>query len=194
MTEPLSHDDLAELVESYGLALRAAGRRPATLTTYTSAIGAYLRWTADNGLEPLERATLRAQMLDAGAEPSTVQIRLGSMQRFARWLVAEGELDADPFVGVARPRLDEKVVRALDAEEIRRMLDACRVSAGMSDAGEFLARRDEALARMLFETGMRIGEALALDLSDIDLRTGLVTVERSKTHRGRVIPFAPRRG
>ncbi len=192
MTAPLSRGDLADLAESYALSLRAAGRRPATLTTYTSAIAMFLRWTTDNDLEPLERATLRAwsaQMLDAGAEPSTLQIRLGSMQRFAKWLVAEGELDADPFTGVERPRLDEKVVRALDAEEIRRMLDACKVSASMSDAEKFLCRRDEALARLLFETGLRIGEALALDLGDIDLRTGLVTVERSKTHRGRVVPI-----
>jgi integrase len=44
---------------------------------------------------------------------------------------------------------------------------------------------------VLATTGMRIGEVLALDVGDVDWRSGVITVDASKFSRGRHVPVAP---
>jgi integrase len=55
-------------------------------------------------------------------------------------------------------------------------------------------RRDEAIVRLMAETGMRAGEVCGLTVTDIDLTRGLVTVRRGKGGNGRVVPFGPQTG
>jgi integrase/recombinase XerD len=97
-------------------------------------------------------------------------------------LLEEGESDADHLLGLRAPKLDAKVVEPLTAEQIRALVAAC--------AGRDLRdRRDEALVRLMIETGARAGEVVALGTEDVDLATGTATVRRGKGGRGRVVPF-----
>jgi integrase/recombinase XerD len=99
-------------------------------------------------------------------------------------LLEEGESDADHLLGLRAPKLDAKVVEPLTAEQIRALVAAC--------AGRDLRdRRDEALVRLMIETGARAGEVVALGTEDVDLATGTATVRRGKGGRGRVVPFGP---
>lgn len=41
------------------------------------------------------------------------------MRRFSAWPVEEGEIDADPFIGVKSPKLDEKVIEPRSDAELR---------------------------------------------------------------------------
>jgi integrase len=47
------------------------------------------------------------------------------------------------------------------------------------------------MVRLMFETGMRAGEVVALQVDDVDLAGGVVTVTRGKGGKGRVTPFGP---
>lgn len=51
-------------------------------------------------------------------------------------------------------------------------------------------RRDEAMIRLMLESGMRAGEVVALQLEDIDLKDGVAVVRRGRGGRGRVVPFS----
>jgi integrase len=104
-----------------------------------------------------------------------------ALRRFAVWLADEGELDANPLLGVKPPKLDSKVVDALSDDQLRRLLKAC---AGK----EFIDRRDEAIVRLMAETGLRAGEVLAIQTTDVDLQEGRVTIRRGKGGKGRVVP------
>jgi integrase len=55
----------------------------------------------------------------------------------------------------------------------------------------FVDRRDEAIVRLMVETGMRCGEVLGLTLDDVDLTRGLVKVTRGKGGKGRIVPIGP---
>ena len=55
-------------------------------------------------------------------------------------------------------------------------------------------RRDEAMVRLMAETGMRAGEVIGLGVDDVDLTRGLVTVRRGKGGKGRVAPFGAQTG
>jgi integrase/recombinase XerD len=66
-----------------------------------------------------------AGLLDGGVAASTARSRQLGVRGFAAWLAEEGEIPADPFLGIKSPRLDEKVIEPLSDDELRTMLKAC---------------------------------------------------------------------
>lgn len=183
--------DLAALLESWDLSMRAEGKARGTVKTYTDAVRLYLRWCAQTGApvaitKPAVQAWT-AVLIDAGAEPATAVARHKGVKYFARWLAAEGELPDDPLAGLKRPKETAKVTPALSDDQLRAMIDACK--------GPTLKhRRDEAIIRILAETGLRAAELLGLTVDDVNLPRGLVTVRRGKGGKGRVVPFGPQTG
>ena len=180
--------DLAAMLPSWELALRAERKSPQTIKSYGDGVRAFLRWCAENGHTPaLDRDLVKnwvADLLDDGAEPATARARQLGLRRFSAWLEDEGEVDTDPLLGLKAPKLDTKVTNSLTDDELRRLIKAC-------SGKEFRDRRDEAIVRLMTETGMRAGEVIGLTIADLDLQRGLVTVHRGKGGKGRVAPFGP---
>lgn len=178
--------DLAALLPSWELALRAERKSPQTIKSYGDGVRAFLRWCENNHHSPaLDRDLVKgfvADLLDAGAEPATARARQLGVRRFSAWLEEEGEIDTDPLLGLKAPKLDAKVTESLTEDELRRLIKAC---AGK----EFRDRRDEAIIRLMAETGMRAGEVTGLTVPDVDLNRGIVTVRRGKGGKGRIAPF-----
>lgn len=176
------------------LALRADRKSPQTLKSYGDGVRMYLRWCAEQAVDPLARSSLRgwvAGILDGGAQPATARSRQLAVRRFTAWLADEAEIDSDPFLGVKAPKLDAKVTEPLTDDELRRMLKACEPPKGSTPLEAMRHRRDEAILRLMLETGMRAGEVVALDLSDVDLAAGVAIVRRGKGGKGRSVPFGP---
>jgi site-specific recombinase XerD len=180
--------DLAALVSSWQLALRSAHKSRNTLTTYTAGVEDFLAWCERNGT-PAELTkpnvqTWIADMLDAGATPSTASTRLGALKRFTAWLVEEDELPSNPLLRMPSPKQDTTVVPALTDDEIRLLIKSC-------NGKSFCDRRDEAIVRLMVETGLRANELIELRCDDLDLTNGTVVVRRGKGGKGRVAPFGP---
>lgn len=180
--------DLAALLPSWELALRSERKSAQTIKSYGDGVRAFLRWCDEHRHSPaLDRELVKgfvADLLDAGAEPATARARQLGVRRFSVWLEEEGEIETDPLLGLKAPKLDTKVVASLTDDELRRLIKAC-------GGKEFRDRRDEAIVRLMSETGMRAGEVLGLTVTDIDLERGMVTVRRGKGGKGRVAPFGP---
>jgi site-specific recombinase XerD len=183
--------DLAALLPSWELSLRAERKSPQTIKSYGDAVRAFLRWCNEHGHSPaLDRELMKgfvADLLDAGAEPSTARSRQLGVRRFSAWLAEEGEIDDDPLLGLKAPKLDSKVTDSLTDDELRRLIKACT-------GKDFRDRRDEAIVRLMAETGMRAGEVTGLLVDDVDLIRGLATVRRGKGGKGRAAPFGPQTG
>ena len=183
--------DLVALLPSWELALRAERKSPQTIKSYGDGVRAFFRWCDDNGHSPaLDRDLVKgfvADLLDGGAEPATARSRQLGVRRFSAWLEDEGEVDTDPLLGLKAPKLDSKVTESLTEAELRRLIKAC-------GGKEFRDRRDEAIVRLMAETGMRAGEVTGLAVADVDVTRGLVTVRRGKGGKGRVAPFGDQTG
>jgi site-specific recombinase XerD len=184
MTDSLP--DLAALLSSWQIALKAERKSPGTIRTYTDGVTKFLRWCETNMRAPeLSRVVVQAflaDLLDEGMEGNTARSRDLALKRYAAWLVNEGELSANPLVGLKPPKADSKVVNALTDDQLRRFIKACQ--------GKSLRdRRDEAIVRLMAETGLRAGEVLALQVSDVNLQDGLVAVVRGEGGKGRIVPF-----
>jgi site-specific recombinase XerC len=127
-------------------------------------------------------------MLDGGAAPGRARIRQLGVRRFVAWLIATGHVPLDPFAGIKGPKQTHKLVTPLSDDELRGLIATCTTPTHRHDE-PLHHRRDEAIIRLMFETGIRIGETVTLQVGDVDLPAGRVTVRRGKGGRGRVIPI-----
>lgn len=178
--------DVAVLLDSWLLHLRAERKSPATLKVYGDGVRKFLSWAEGAGVAPvLDRPTVNAfttALLDAGAEAATARSRQLALRRFSSWLEEEGEQDTDALVSLKPPKLDVKVTPSLTGDELKLLIKACT-------GPEFRERRDEAIVRLMTETGMRAGEVVGLTVADVDLARGGATVRRGKGGKGRTVPF-----
>jgi integrase/recombinase XerD len=180
--------ELAELLDSWELALRAERKSPQTIKSYVEGVRQFLAWCAASGHFPvLDRPSVNgfiAHLLDTDAAPATARARQLSLRRYSAWLVDEGEASVDHLLGLKAPKLDTKVVEPLTDDQLKALIAACQGPA-------LRERRDEALIRFMFETGCRAGEVAAMALADIDLKAGTAIVRRGKGGKGRTVPFGP---
>lgn len=180
--------DLAALLSSWELALRAERKSPQTVKAYGDGVRRFLEHCAAQGVPAvLDKPTVNAfiaAMLDGGAQPATARSRHLAVRRFSAWLTEEGEADTDALVGLKAPQLDTKVIEPLTDAQLRVLIAAC-------SGRDMRDRRDEALIRFMAETGARAGETAALTVGDVDLQAGVAVVRRGKGGKGRTVPFGP---
>lgn len=166
--------------------MRAERKSPATVANYSEGVKAFLRWSEREQSTPelTKQSVLAftADLLESGAEAATARTRHMALRRFAAWLADEGELDSNPLLGVKPPKLDSKVVDALSDDQLRRLIKAC-------SGKQLIDRRDEAIVRLMAETGLRAGEVIGMQVADVDLQEGRAVVRRGKGGKGRVVPF-----
>ena len=125
-----------------------------------------------------------ADQLTAGASPASAATYLAGVRQFSKWLAREGELPTDPLLGMASPKSDVPVTPVLSEDDLKRLIKACQ-------GPRLKDRRDEAIIRLMANTGMRIGECCALDVADVDVVNLTATIRRGKGGRGRIVPFDP---
>lgn len=186
-----ANQDIASLLDSWLLHLSAERKSVQTRKTYGDGVRAFLRWCEATGRSPvLDRPTVNAfvsALLDGGAQASTARSRQLAVRRFSAWLAEEGEIAADQLVNLKPPQLDHKVVQELDDDQCRLLLKAC-------SGRDFRDRRDEAIVRLMIETGARAGEVVAMEIRDVDLKAGMAVVRRGKGGKSRTVPFGAQTG
>jgi integrase len=131
---------------------------------------------------------IRWAMIPQGVQRATWARRLSMVRRFATWLSATDPLTEVPPHGALparrrrqRPHIfTEAEVNALMAEAARR-----RSRSGLRPLTY------TTLIGLLAATGLRPGEALALDTGDVDLENGLLSIRETKFGKSRVVPVAP---
>lgn len=157
--------------------MRAERKSPQTLKAYGDGVRAYRKWCDENGHEPsLSRAQVRGfvdNLLTNGSPPATARSRQLSVRRFSAWLAEEGEIDTDHLAGMKPPKIDQTVVEPLGSDQLKALIKAC--------AGpDMRAKRDEAIVRLMLETGARAGKTAAIKMSDVDLTKGVVVIRRGR--------------
>lgn len=172
---------LVRAVQTFYLDREAARCSAATLTWYRKYVGALLDWlTAHDVTQPQAITTelLRAYLVDLQGRdlaPRTIHHHASAARAFLRFLAAEGILTANPMQRVKMPKLPQTILDAFTAADVQAMLDACETE------------RDRAIVLCLLDTGCRAAEFVALNVGDIDHKTGSVQVRSGKGEKGRVV-------
>jgi len=162
-----------------------------TLEAYRSDLQQYAEFLARGGLDPLTVAptdlTAFVSELATGqgerpaAAPATLQRKIACLRSFYRHLRREQLIDHDPTVELRPPRRRGRLPKVLSRDEMRTLLAQPR---GTSPA----ALRDRALLETMYACGLRASEAIALELSELDLEQGIVRAH-GKGSKERIVPI-----
>ena len=119
----------------------------------------------------------RLSALGGTKRATSVNAQRTSLRCFFRWAHESGLTPNNVARLLKRARCAPPPPRALHADEQERLLNVLAVATGPE------AARDGMLVELLLGAGIRIGSALALDVGDIDLQHGEITLRRTKNDR-----------
>lgn len=115
---------------------------------------------------------------------ATVARKVAAVKSFFSYLTAEGVVALDPTETLSSPRVGKTLPKALTVQEIDELLEQPRKRSTPE------AKRDKAMLELLYATGMRVSELVALDLDSIELRNNRATVRCvGKGGKERLIPI-----
>jgi len=175
-----------KLAKDYLDALKHQRRlSPATLDNYQRAIDLLLGLQKENSVQHLEAAQVRrhvAMLHGKGLAPRTLALVLSAWRGWFRWLARHRGFGANPVLGVRAPKAAKPLPKALSVESAQQLLAA-------SKEDSVLEKRDLAMFELLYSSGLRLAELVALDISDgrLDLAHGEVTVT-GKGSKTRTVP------
>jgi integrase/recombinase XerD len=114
--------------------------------------------------------------------------RLGAVRLFAQWLHAmDSKHEVPPRSLIpGKHRRPQPYIYSLD--QIRRLIEG---AAALPSPNGIRGLTYSTLFGLIAVTGMRVGEAIALDVTDVDLEAGVITVRRGKSAKERLLPLAP---
>lgn len=168
------------LIEEFLSDLSNAGRSWHTIRNYRSDLYRFAGYY--NGeIEDLKTDHLR-QYLQTLVEkaPSTRGRNFASLNKFLDWCTRFDIIPANPLARLNGPKWGEWVPRAIPTEKLIILLQEMKQ----------LSPRERLLFTMLLETGMRIGEALGIQIENIDFTRGQeFVIIRGKGDRVRLVPL-----
>jgi integrase/recombinase XerC len=176
----------AKLAQEYLHALKHQRRlAPATLANYERAIDVLLRLQEGKPISSLQPAEVRravALLHSKGLSPRSLALTLSAWRGWFHWLARYRGFRANPVVGIRAPKASRPLPKALSVEATQRLLDVEQSTAPT-------ALRDRAMFELLYSSGLRLAELVALDLADgrVDLKHGEVTVT-GKGAKTRTVP------
>lgn len=203
-------DELEDLWHDFRRSLARRGRSNSTLAVYRKSYEQFWTWALDNNVAPdpasvdhnvvnrwtdymLSAPALRngrpiyapdattGELVEQPVSASTRRIRFVNLRPFFSWWAKE--FDAPNPFDRADPPGDARSapIPVVPLDDVRALLAAC-------SGRDFADRRDTAIVRVLFDTGARLGELLALTVDDWDRRRDVLAL-RGKTGE-RVVPIS----
>lgn len=179
--EQLMLDFLAYLEFERGLARN-------TLAAYRSDLLQFGEYLRKKEVQPA--AVTHTQLADYLAslttadEPvarATIQRKIATLRSFYNHLRRGSQVESDPTAELRAPTASKKLPRVLTRTEVRKLIDH-------SDGTTPMALRDRALLELMYACGLRVSEAIGLELGDFDLEDGVLCA-RGKGGRERLVPI-----
>lgn len=175
-----------EIFEKYLTDVKKASTN--TLSSYLRDIrqlSIYLQSHGGNSLMSANDDALQkyvASLKYAGKSVSTVSRCIASMKCFYAYMVAEGYLMANPASGLVAEKSEHKLPQILTSKEVELLLE-------QPQCIDMKGYRDKAMLEVLYATGIRVSELIALNVSDVNLSAGILHC-KSK-NKDRYIPLYP---
>lgn len=150
-----------------------------TLRFYTERLSLFIRWLRgeDVGtLSSLNANHIRSYLVHLqrrDLSSSYIHGHARAIKTFCNYCVRDGLIEASPFSRVQMPRLTKKILPALTKEAVHRILDQTKTE------------RDAAIVLFLLDSGVRATELVQMDIGDVSMKTGTVSVREGKGQKDR---------
>jgi integrase/recombinase XerD len=167
-----------------------------TLQAYRRDLDDYLAFLSETRTDPVkvDAAGVRefiAGLSERGLKASSAGRRLSAVRQFHKFLYAEGYATSDPTVAVGGPKRARGLPKVLSVKEVDRLLEVSRDAAvsGQGSPGEQLrAARMYCLLELLYASGLRVSELVALPVTAARTRDRFLIV-RGKGSKERLVPL-----
>jgi len=107
-------------------------------------------------------------------KPATLQRVISSLSSFYRFCYTQDAIDANPMLGIDRPKIKDKEIRYLKHNQVLKLLDS------ISNI------RDRLIIRTIYATGVRVSELCSINIEDIDCEDHTIKV-RGKGGKIRIV-------
>lgn len=159
-----------------------------TLSSYLRDLGQFVAWLSEHDLRDLcavgqeDVAAYVAWLSGKGRSAATVTRSIASIKSFYLYLQGLGKVVSNPAKGVATRKVERKFPDILTSREVELFLEQPQCV----DAKGY---RDHAMLELLYATGIRVSELIALDVDNVSLSAGFIRC----TGKGkeRIIPLYP---
>jgi site-specific recombinase XerD len=192
-SETASAAPLLAAIDGFLQSLRSRNKSPHTLRAYSRDLIQFAEWieaqslaTAD-GWSAIEYESVRrylAQLGREGYERPSMARKLSALKSFFAWLEREEIVVSNPAAPVLAPKLGRPAPEVLEVREVELLL-------AQPDGSDAFGMRDRALLEVLYASGVRVSEAAALDVGDVDwdgcrIGEGELRVRAGKGKKSRV--------
>lgn len=179
------------LVESF-LEMMSAERGASenTIAAYRHDLLDYCGFLARSGKTPTgagkdDVAAYLSVLSESGLAASSSARRLSAVKQFHRFLVSEAIKSDDPTRIIAAPKSGRGLPKVLSIQEVDQLLALSEAEAASGDEG---AARLHVLLELLYATGMRVSELVALERKAVTREAGYLTI-KGKGNKERIVPM-----
>ena len=159
-----------------------------TLSSYLRDIrqmGEYLSSHSDDSFDSVTAEELEEYtdwMKAKGKSVPTIARSIASIKNFYKYLLSQGLVEENPAVGLVPEKAEQKLPQILTGKEVELLLE-------QPECTDLKGYRDRAMLELLYATGIRVSELIALDISDVNFSAGII---RCRGHeKERAIPLYP---
>jgi integrase/recombinase XerD len=154
-----SHPELSETMAAFLVDLAQTHRSAHTYRAYATDLKQFADWYC-GALHAITPAVLRAYFRElAHLQPATRARKQATLASFMAWAYGQELVASNPMGRVERVKPSPPTPRGVGRKQVEAILAVIPAA----------QRRDRLLFRLIFETGLRVGEALALHVEDLDL-------------------------
>ena len=121
-----------------------------------------------------------AQLHREGLGGKSLQRWLSSLRSFFQFCIRRGWLKNNIADGIAAPKSPKALPKVLDADQAAQFVQV--------EGDDFINKRDRALVELIYSSGLRLAEAVSLNLTDIDWGDAMLTVT-GKGRKTRTLPI-----
>ncbi len=131
-----------------------------------------------NDLTYQDIRTYLMKLHDLKYKRNTISRKISSLRSFYKYLVSENIISDNPFLLVSLPKKEKRLPSFLYYNELENILD-------IPDMKTPLGQRNRLILELLYATGIRVGELVAIKISDIDFenRSIIITGKGSKMRK-----------
>jgi site-specific recombinase XerD len=164
--------------------LKQSGKAQATVIAYSKDIEQLIESLEETGKQDVSQITAAdIEQFKEGLKKKrytskSVSRKINSIKAYFRYLVSEGLIGSNPADEVSHPKFDQIPPRVLSKLEYRALRDAARGDVRMS-----------AVIELLLQTGMRISELAAMELTDVDFDRNVITIQPQDSRGSRRVPM-----
>ena len=177
--------DFIQAYENYLSKVKRASSN--TISSYMRDIRQFSDWLQGEGVEVIDATQLNISdylryLEESGKSGATISRSLAGLKNFYAHLVSSGFLEITPVLDIRVSRGEKKLPQILTGREIELLLaqPACVDAKGY---------RDKAMLEVMYATGLRVSELIALDLDDLNLDQGVIKCIGAK--KTRIVPLYP---